>query len=71
MTMMIAGCTAKAEALPPYFQFQTKAETSDRKRIRFKVAKFTPDVQGKFTLAKVTATPATFGLKEKGEMDND
>ena len=67
---MIAGCTAKGEALPPHFQFQTKAKTEERERIRVEVAEFSPDVRGQFGFDEVTSMPASFGLNEKGGMDD-
>ena len=67
---MIAGSTAKGEALPPHFQFQTKAKTEDKERIRVEVAKFTLDTRGKFGLTEEASLPPTFGLNEKGGMDD-
>lgn len=70
MTTMIAGCAAKAEALSPHFQFQTKAKTDDRARIRMEVAKYTLNVCGQFSLPEMTTKPSAFGLNEKGGMDD-
>ena len=59
------------EALPPHFQFQTKATTDKRERLRNKVFHHVPRVIGKFGHDDVKDFDITFGLNTKGEMDNE
>jgi hypothetical protein len=66
----ISGSNAAGKALPPHFQFQTKATSGDRERIRSKVFAFTPLVIGQFWTACEQSWDCTFGLNTKGGMDD-
>ena len=66
----ISGSNAAGEALPPHFQFQMKATSGDRERIRSEVFAFTPRVSGQFGTACERAWDCTFGLNTKGGMDD-
>jgi len=50
---MITGSTAAGEAIPPHFQFQTKAKTEDAQRIRMETFKYMPKVVSKFGLSEI------------------
>ena len=45
---LVCGSNAAGEALPPHFQYQTKATTDDGQRLRNEVFQFCPRVVGKF-----------------------
>ena len=70
-TTMITGSTAAGEALPPHFQFQTSAQTDERKKLNTAMLEWMPDVMGKFGTDKRQDWPITFGLNEKGGMDDE
>ncbi len=67
---LVCGSNATGEALPPHFQFQTKATTDDGQRIRNEVFQFCPRVVGKFGTKAETSWDCTFGLNTKGGMDD-
>ena len=48
ITMLVCGSNAAGEALPPHFQFQTKATTDAGEQLRNKVFCHVPPVIGKF-----------------------
>ena len=50
---MIIGRTAAGEAIPPRFQFSTKAKTTDKMRLRSKLVKHYPNICGKFECEEV------------------
>ncbi len=68
-TTMIGGSTAAGEAIPPHFQFSTTAQTSDNMRLQCKLIEFMPSVIGKFAYEEEKEFPVTFGMNEKGGMD--
>ncbi len=68
---MITGSTAAGKALPPHFQFQTAAQTAETERIRFECAGFMMPVRGTFGGDEERSWPITYGLNEKGGMDQD
>jgi hypothetical protein len=45
---MIAGFTAAGEALPPHFQFPTKAQSEETMRINIEALKHAHTIIGKF-----------------------
>ena len=67
---LVCGSNAAGEALPPHFQFQTKATTDDGQRIWNEVFQFCPSVIGKFGTNFERSWDCTFGLNTKGGMDN-
>ena len=67
---MIGGCTARGEPLPPHFQFPTKATAEERERIRTEVAEYCLFVRGKWGLDRLCSKTPTFGLNEKGGMND-
>jgi hypothetical protein len=68
---MITGSTAAGEALPPHFQFQTAAKTVEREQLRRECVGFMLGTVGTFGGDEEWTWPATYGLNEKGGMDND
>ena len=68
---LITGSTAAGEVFPPHIQFQTKAKSKDTQRLNAHVIKYAQRVKGKFGCAEVRTWPITFGLNEKGGMDNE
>jgi hypothetical protein len=70
-TTMISGSTAAGEAYPLHLQFQTKAKTTDTMRLDYDVAEHTPRVMGMFGSTEVKGWPVSFGMNEKGGMDDD
>jgi hypothetical protein len=67
---LICGSNAAGEALPPHFQFQTKATTDDGQRLRNEVFAYCPRVLGKFGTEEERSWDCTFGLNTKGGMDD-
>ena len=67
---LVCGSNAAGEALPPHFQYQTKATTDDGQRLRNEVFQFCPGVVGKFGTKAKTSWDCTFGLNTKGGMDD-
>ena len=70
-TTMINGSNAWGEALPPHFQFMTSAQTEEGKQIRSDSVLFTRRIVGKFGLEEEVELPVTFGVNEKGGMNDD
>jgi hypothetical protein len=70
MATLVMGSNAAGEALPPHFQYQTKATTEDRERVRVDVFRYCPQVVGKFGTDTETSWDCTFGLNTKGGMDD-
>jgi hypothetical protein len=68
---LVCGSNAAGEALPPHFQFQTKATTDEGERLRNKVFCHVPRVIGKFGHDHEKDFDVTFGLNTKGGMDDD
>ena len=67
---LICGSNAAGEALPPHFQFQTKATSDERERLRTQVFALSPRVLGKFGTESEREWDITFGLNTKGGMDD-
>ena len=65
-TTFIVGSTDAGEALPPRFQFSTKATESERERIWKETFKHFHYVRGKFGFLAEREFPATVGMKRKG-----
>mmetsp|Transcript_24214 Transcript_24214/g.44508 ORF Transcript_24214/g.44508 Transcript_24214/m.44508 type:complete len:349 (+) Transcript_24214:479-1525(+) len=68
-TTFITGSTSAGEALPPHFQFSTKAQSKDTEKIRAQFALFMPQIRGKFGNMEERLWPVTFGMNAKGGMD--
>jgi hypothetical protein len=68
---MITGSNAAGEALPPHFQFQTKATTEDKERLKSDVFAFCPRTIGKFGTEHEQGWDCTFGMNTKGGMDDE
>ena len=68
---MITGSNAWGEALPPHFQFMTAAKTKEGMQIRNERYLFAKNVIGQFGLEEERSLPATFGVNEKGGMDEN
>ena len=69
-TTMITGSNAIGEPLPPHFQFSTKATSGDRQKVRNEVLKYMLGVRATFGNDEERVWPATYGLNEKGGMDD-
>ena len=67
---LVMGSNAAGKALPPHFQYQTKATSEDRERVRADVFRYCPRVVGKFGTDTETSWDCTFGLNTKGGMDD-
>jgi hypothetical protein len=67
---LITGSNAGGEALPPHFQFQTKATAEERERLRSDVFAFSLRTIGKFGTEHERGWDCTFGLNTKGGMDD-
>jgi hypothetical protein len=70
MATFITGSNAAGMALPPHFQFQTKATSGNCERIHSNVFAFTPHVIEQFGTACEWEWNCTFGLNTKGGMDD-
>ncbi len=69
---MITGSNAYGEALPPHFQFtSTMAKTMEGMRAPNECYLYSKKVVGAFGLEGEKLWPATFGVNNKGGMDND
>ena len=68
---MITGSNAYGEALPPHFQFMTTAKTTEGMRVPNECYLYSKKVVGAFGLEEEKLWPATFGVNEKGGMDNN
>ena len=68
-TTFITGSTAAGEALPPHFQFSTKAQTIETEKLRTAFCVFMPQIRGKFGNDEEKLWPVTFGMNPKGGMD--
>ena len=62
----MCGSNAAGEALPPHFQFQTKATTEEGQRIRNEVFAHVVSVRGQFGHDEEKDFDVTFGLNTKG-----
>jgi hypothetical protein len=67
---LVCGSNAAGEALPPHFQFQTKATTDEGKRLRNEVFKYCPQVIGRFGMDSKRGWDVTYGSNTKGGMDD-
>ena len=57
------------EAIPPHFQFSTKAKSDDTMKLRSELVGFMPDTRGRFGCHEIRAWPTTYGMNCKGGMD--
>jgi hypothetical protein len=67
---LICGSNAAGKALPPHFQFQTKATAEDHKRLCTQVFALCPRVIGKFGTKSEREWDITFSLNTKGGMED-
>ena len=70
-TTLITGSTGAGEALPAHMQFQTAAQSADTQRMRTETMEWIPKVRGKFGGDEVKDWSCTFGMNEKGGMDDE
>ena len=70
-TTMITGSTAAGDAIPPHFQFSTAAQTADTHRFRYDALEFMLMVKGKWGHENETAFMPSFGINEKGGMNDE
>jgi hypothetical protein len=68
-TTLITGSSAAGEAIPPHFQFPTTAKDEDLQKLRMEIATYAPDILCKFGMAEATYLGISFGMNEKGGMD--
>lgn len=66
---MITGSNAAGEAIPPHFQFMTAAQSEETLRLRTEMAMYFPPIIGKFGRDEAQPIHVSFGLNEKGGMD--
>ena len=69
-TTMITKSNALGEAIPPQFQFQTAAKSEENMKMKNDIISCMPQVVGKFSCDKEKSWPCTFGMNEKGGMDD-
>ena len=69
-TTLITGSTAAGEAIPPHFQFSTKAKQDDGKKFRTEAAAFCPKVRGTFGCNEEKEWACSIGQNTKGGMDD-
>ncbi len=67
---MITGSNAFGEAIVPHLQFQTKAKTAATARLSYDILDYVPWVFGQSGEKKECSWPVTFGLNEKGGMND-
>jgi hypothetical protein len=68
---MITGSNMHGEALPPHFQFMSLAKTTEGMKVPDECFLYSKKTVGAFGLEEEKLWPATFGVNEKGGMDND
>ncbi len=69
---MITGSNAWGEALPPHFQFMSKAKTNEGMQIANECYLLSKEVAGIFGLSEdEKLLPAMLGVNKKGGMDTD
>ena len=68
-TTLICGSNAAGEALPPHIQFATKAQSKETMRLDIDSFDHIPDVRGRWGLLQEENKNVTFGMNEKGGMD--
>jgi hypothetical protein len=64
---LFMGSNAAGKALPPHFQYQTKAMTEDKEKVCNEVFWYCPQVVGRFGTAAKKYWDCTFGLNTKGD----
>jgi hypothetical protein len=57
--------------MPPHFQFQTAAQTTEAEAIRIETIRYMLDVRAKFGHKEVQSLPASIGMTIKGCMYDD
>ena len=67
---LIAGSSVAGEAIPPHFQFPTRAKGENAK-LDAQVFEFVKGIEGKFGCEEKKNWQGTFGMNQKGGMDND
>ena len=68
-TTLICGSNAAGEALPPHIQFATKAQSKETMRLDIDTFDHIPDVRGRWGFLQEENKNVTFGMNEKGGMD--
>jgi hypothetical protein len=61
---------AAGEPIPPHFQFQTAAQTDEAESIRIECMRYMLDVVGTFGHEEEQQFPISFGMNNKGGMDD-
>jgi hypothetical protein len=67
---MITGSTAAGEALPPHFQFPTKAQSEETMKINIEALKHAHTIIGKFGCDEERDWDCTWACNAKGGMDD-
>ena len=70
-TTLITGSSASGEAIPPHFQYSMSAKCPDTQRLMMESAIYASDVKCKFGLPEETYCPVSYGMNEKGGMDQE
>ena len=68
---MICGINAAGESLPPHFQIPTTAKSDEAKRLRADIALYMHYINGKWGFEEECQKSVTFGMNERGGMDED
>ena len=63
--------TGLGEAIPPHFQFSTKAKTAATERLRTVLITSIPNIRGKFGNTEEQIWSVTIGMIAKGCMDDE
>ena len=70
MTTLITVSSAAKKAIPPHFQFLTKAQTVETEKLRVELVSYMPHIHGKFCAPEEQEWPITVGMNAKGGMDD-
>ncbi len=68
---MITGSNAAGEAIPPHFQFPTKAQSEATEAINIECLRNVHTVRAKFGCSEERDWPATWAMNAKGGMDDN
>ena len=69
-TTLITGSSAIGKALPPHFQFSTKAKSINTMRFRKETVVYMHNIRGKFGNNESKLWLCTVGMNKKGGLDD-
>ena len=67
---LIAGSSAAGEAIPPHFQFPTRAK-GDNAQLDIQLLDYMKGIEGKFGCEQMITWQCTFGANERGGMNDE